>query len=109
MESVEIHDLHSVYSAGSEYHYYFCACGYYTDYDVHSVKYSQYTLLDDNFNMREYMHKSYCECGYEVQAPHNFVLTGLGSSTCTDCGYTRTGLGGGGNVILGKKEDEETE
>ena len=107
-ESKENHILESVYNEASGTHYYTCWCGYQTS--THSMNtYSQYYISDDNYNLREFMHKVSCECGYETQAPHDFVITGLGTSRCTDCGYVRVGLGGGGNVIMGKKEDEEEE
>lgn len=58
------------------------------------------------------MHRMTCVCGYTTLDIHNFRSSAINPryETCTACGYTRDNLGpGGGNIIMGKKEDEETE
>ena len=58
------------------------------------------------------MHRMTCVCGYTTLGTHNFRSSAINPryETCTACGYTRDNFGpGGGNVIMGKKEDEETE
>ena len=58
------------------------------------------------------MHRMTCVCGYTTLDIHNFRSSAMNPryETCTACGYTRDNLGpGGGNVIMGKEEDEETE
>ena len=57
------------------------------------------------------MHRMTCVCGYTTLDIHNFSSSVINPryQTCTECGYTRDKFGpGGGNVIMGKEEDEET-
>lgn len=87
-------------------HKYACSsnCGFKYE-GSHSYTYSQYSTSEE----REIYHRKSCACGYEEAVPHNFVFFKLGQWVCEDCGYIRTGLGGGSAVIKGKKEDEDTE
>ena len=106
--AVENHTLNSVYSSDSSMHFYYCDCGYTTRTHFMGI-YSQYTILDDNFYLRDTFHRKSCECGYEEADPHSFVFYKFGQWICEECGYIRTELGGGGNIIMGKKEDEYDE
>ena len=68
-------------------------------------------ILLDTMNSKSF-HRITCICGYYELEMHQFKSSpNPRYSYCTKCGYTRDnlGIGGGSNVIMGKKEDEETE
>ena len=103
----EPHTFEEVHDQQEGSHYYRCDCGY--EGERHNfVSYRQYLSLDPNDSMRNSYHIATCECGDEELLPHSFIIT-ITQSVCRDCGFTRPHIGPVGNIIMGKKEDEETE
>ena len=92
-----------VYDEGN--HTYACECGEKT-VGSHSFTYMRMLNSLDASSC----HYKICECGYRELEAHTFVPTSKPLYLrCSECGYERNELGGGSNVIKGKKEDEETE
>ena len=104
---VESHTLIPYMLDANGNHIYRCDCGY-GEYGQHY--FSGYMPISDSLNARSY-HYKICDCGYRELDEHSFVVSANPRySRCQHCGYTRDEWGsGGGNVIMGKKEDEETE
>ena len=101
------HTFEEVHDQQEGSHYYRCYCGYEGERH-HFVSYRQYLSLDPNDSMRNSYHIATCECGDEELLPHSFIIT-ITQSVCRDCGFTRPHMGPGGNIIMGKKGDEEDE
>lgn len=104
-----VEELHTLIDYGVDAtgnHIYKCHCGY----EEERPHIFRYTPISDSINARSY-HYAICDCGYRELDEHSFVVSANPRySRCQHCGYTRDEWGsGGGNVIMGKKEDEETE
>lgn len=77
-----------------------CGCGY-EGAENHIFTYT---------NISASHHRMTCECGYTALEVHTFKpTTNPRYQSCTRCGCVRDNFGPGGNVQMGKKEDEETE
>lgn len=77
-----------------------CGCGY-EGAENHIFTYT---------NISASLHRMTCECGYTALEVHTFKpTTNPRYQSCTKCGCVRDNFGPGGNVQMGKKEDEETE
>lgn len=105
-----VEELHTLIDYGVDAtgnHIYKCNCGY---EEERPHIFSRYTPISDSLNARSY-HYKICDCGYRELDEHSFVVSANPRySRCQHCGYTRDEWGSGGSaVIMGKKEDEETE
>ena len=99
------HEKESIISHDSNEHIYRCEWGC----DIRESHSFTYMRMPNTLDVSNY-HYKICECGYSELEAHTFVPTSKPLYLrCSKCGYERSELGGGSNVIMGKKEDEETE
>lgn len=100
-----VHEKKSIISHDANEHIYRCKWGCVVE-ESHSFTYMRMLNAPDASSY----HYNICECGYSELEAHTFVPTSKPLYLrCSKCGYERSELGGGSNVIMGKKEDEETE
>ena len=103
----EMHTLMYNRLDSSGNHIYKCQCGYEIQ-GPHS--FNSYTQISTGLNSKSY-HYGICDCGYRELIEHSFrPMENPRYSRCTVCGYTRDEwVSGGSAVIMGKKEDDESE
>ena len=75
-----------------------CVCGYELENQEHFAYRYSYTVMDND------NHKVYCACGHLLREEYHNCVTVLDTTRCTLCGYVRKP---GGNVIMGKKDEEQ--
>ena len=75
-----------------------CVCGYESENQEHFAYRYSYTVMDND------NHKVYCACGHLIREEYHSCVTVLDTTRCTLCGYVRKP---GGNVIMGKKDEEQ--